>query len=344
MAEIEVENLSKEYDLHTMGLTDVSLTFADGSLTVVAGAAGCGKSTLLFAVGGLVDITAGELLIGGACANEMPPKERDVCLMREGEVACRGSVSDNIAYGLRLRSVPQSEITARVANAAATLGLTEKLRVNIKKLSELDRRRVSLARGLARRPSVFLLDEPLFNIGEDERLALAADIKKAHAASGLTFIMATSNGGDAFLCGGRIVVMKDGRVVCAGTERELTDAPPDMFTAALLGEDPMSFFAWEGSPIGVRRGGLVLDDSGEITAEVVSCAPGEALVKPDADAAAMPVAADRAYPVGATVRLRLVRGARFDADGKFAGSIDEASNIKTILFENSKNGKMFGKN
>ena len=316
LADVILKGISKEYDLHTMGLNNVSVEFADGSLTMIVGAAGCGKSSLLLCIGGLLDITSGDLIIGGTRMNDVPPKNRDVCLMREGQPACGGDVFDNISYGLRLRGIARQELNARTEAAAELLGLTDKLRTRIKKLSEPDRRRVALARCVARRPSVCLIDEPLFNVSEEDRLALAADIKKAHAAGGLTFIVASSCGADAFLCGGRVIVMKDGRVVCEGTERELTDAPPDMFTASLVGEDPMSFFRVNSETLGVRRGDLVPSDDGEIPAEVIASSACALLVKPDADSPAIAVSAEKEFPVGSTVKLKIIRAARFDNSGK----------------------------
>ena len=86
MAEIRLSGIYKEYDLHTYGLEDVSLTFADGSLATIVGMPGSGKSTLLNLIGGIVDITSGDLYFGGERFNDVEPKRRDVCLMREGEV------------------------------------------------------------------------------------------------------------------------------------------------------------------------------------------------------------------------------------------------------------------
>lgn len=316
MAEVELKSVSKEYDLRTMGLIDVSLSFADGSLTTLVGMAGCGKSTLLLCICGLVDITSGDLTIGGRRMNDVSPKFRDVCLMRDGESACRGTVYDNISYGLRLRGLPQNEIAARTESAAELFGLADKLRVKMRKLSELDRRRTSLARCVVRRPSAALLDEPLFNLSDGDRSAIAEDIKKAHGSSGATFIVTSSSGADAFLCGGDTVVMRDGAVACRGSERELTESPPDMFAAAFLGENPMSFFSVDGETLGVRSGGLALSENGEILAEVVSSSPDTLLVKPSADASLFAIAADREYPEGSTVRLKIIEAARFDSDGK----------------------------
>lgn len=317
MADVELKSISKEYDLKTMGLTNVSLTFPDGSLTTLAGAAGCGKSTLLFCICGLVDITSGELYIGGKRADGLLPKERDVCLTREGQPACRGDVFDNISYGLRLRGLPKAEIKRRASEAAEVVGLADKLNVNVRKLTESDRRRVAIARCVARRAAVSLIDEPLFNIPEEDRLPLAECIKRARAASGSTFIVATSCGADAFLFGGGVAVMRDGSVVAEGDERSLTETPPDMFAASFLGEDQMSFFNADGKTLGVRRGGLEPSEDGELDAEVIGGASGELLVRPDPNSPALTVASDKIYPAGTIIKLKIVKAAEFDGEGKF---------------------------
>lgn len=243
MAEIELKNVSKEYDLHTLGVRDIELVFPDGSITTVVGAAGAGKSTLLDMIGGIVDVTSGGIFSDGNRIDTLEPRRRDFCLMRNGECACSGSVRKNISYGLKLRRYAASETEVRTKEAAELFGLTELLETKVKKLSELDRRRVSLARAAARRPHAFLVDDPFFALSE--RRELADDIKKLNEVTGITVIVASSFGEDAFLCGGRVVVMKEGRVIQTGSERELIDAPADMFVAAFVGEDPVGFILGE---------------------------------------------------------------------------------------------------
>ncbi len=304
MADIRIKDLTKEYDLHTMGLDGVTLTVPDGGMLVLAGAPGAGKSTLLRCMGGLLDITSGELDIGGRRMNDLPPRERDVCLMTEGVMACGGSVYDNISYGLRLRGMRGAETDARVREAAEIVGLSDKLREKVRRLSEADRRRVSVARGVARRASVFLLDEPLFALSEEDALAVAADIRRAHEASGLTFVVAIGTGEHAFLFGGTVAVMREGRVVRAGCERELTEDPRTPFVATFLGPDPAVVFEENGELRGVRASMAEITPTGDRECEVTDAGEGHVSFRPAPGAPALTLPFEGGATVGGTVRVR----------------------------------------
>ncbi|MBQ7227084.1 MAG: ABC transporter ATP-binding protein [Clostridia bacterium] len=251
MADIRLEKIYKKYDLDTLGVEDISLEMKDGSLTTFVGMAGSGKSTVFHLIGGIVDVTSGEVYFDGVPVTNLPPKKRDVCLMRAGYNAVSGSVYDNVSYGLRLRGLPRAEVYRRTAEAIKLVGLNGKEKVKMKKLTELERRLTSLARGVARKPAVFLIDEPYFNVSDEDRLEIAKAIKRVHD-NGLTIIIADSFGHNAFLCGGRVVVFRDGRVIQTGDEKSLNAQPLNMFVASYLGENPMSFIEREEDIIGFR--------------------------------------------------------------------------------------------
>lgn len=296
-----------------MGLCGVDLRVADGGIHTVVGMPGCGKTTLLFCVGGLLNASGGRILLGERDVTELEPRERNVCLMREGQTPCRGTVEKNIEYGLRLRGVPPAERAARVREAAEVLGLSDLLRVKIGKLSELDRRRTSLARALARRPDVFLLDEPLFNLSESDRMALAADVVRAHEASGLTFLAASSAGEDAFLFGGDVTVMKDGCVVQTGSEKDLTESPDDRFVASYVGENPMSFVTTGQGIVGFRAEDTEACATGEFVGVAERRSNGVCYVR--VSETEPPVAVRASANVGEEVRFTLRRRTLFDEDG-----------------------------
>lgn len=313
MAEIRLSGIYKEYDLHTYGLEDVSLTFADGSLATIVGMPGSGKSTLLNLIGGIVDITSGDLYFGGERFNDVEPRRRDVCLMREGE-GPGGTAADSITYGLRLRGMPRGETERRLRLAAELLGLTDVLGTKVKKLSTLMRRRVSLARGAARMPAVFLLDDPYFELEGGDRLALAEDIRRVHAETGLTVIVASSFGDDAFLAGGDVIVLKSGRVVQRGGERELTESPADMFVASFVGPDPCVFVRDGDCVTGVRRSDILPDLDGDRECTVVSSDGKNVYVRLEPDSPVVALPFDGNAEEGSALRLRFARTLRFDPE------------------------------
>ncbi len=318
MAKIELKRVCKEYDLYTLGVKDVDLTFPDGSITTIVGAAGAGKSTLLNMIGGIVDVTGGEIYSDGARIDGLDPKRRNFCLMRSGDVASGGSVGKNISYGLRLRKYGARETAERTSEAAAMFGLTDVLDVKIKKLTELGRRRVSLARAAARRPDAFLVDDPFFAL--EERYELAEDIKRLNAETGITVILASSFGEDAFLCGGSVVVMKEGEVVQTGAERELTDAPADMFVASFVGEDPVGFIRGD-RIVGFRASESRL--GGEYSGVVTGREDGVLFVK--INQADPPVRVRGNAETGEEITFGFSRSYIFDRDGKFV-----QNNVKNI--------------
>ncbi len=311
---ISVRDLKKEYDLKTMGLDGVTLEAGEDILTVV-GAPGSGKTTLLFCIAGLLNATEGKIFFGDRDVTDVDIKLRDVCLMREGQNPSKGSVYDNISYGLRLRRVDRREVRERSERAAELLGLTDKLGVKMSALSELDRRRVSLARAAARRAEVFLLDEPLFAL-EEGREELIADIVRTHGEIGGAWIISSSQGEDAFVFGGRTAVMRSGRVLQAGSAEEITEAPTDMFVASFVGDEPMNFIGEEGGYIGFRSSDASVGESGKYVGKVESASAGKLCVRINEDEPPVTVRTDFAASAGDRVGITPRLSMRFDEEGK----------------------------
>lgn len=312
---IRIENLSKEYDLKTMGLTDVSLEVEDGGFLTVVGAPGSGKTTLLFCIGGLLNATSGKIYFGDRDMTNTDVRLRDVCLMREGQNPTKGTVYDNVSYGLRLRRLPAKTISERVRTATEILNLTDKLDVKINKLSELDRRRVSLARGLARQPELFLLDEPLFALDERDRNALAEDVIKAHDNGGITFILSGSQGEDAFLFGGKTAVMKDGRIVQTGTKYKLMNEPVNRFVASFAGDVPMNFIQIGSEYIGFRPNDATVNAEGEFKGRVVNVTENGLLIRINEHESPVTVITDYTAEKGDSVGVTPLRKITFDESG-----------------------------
>lgn len=252
MAELKIIGAKKEYDLHTLGVKEFTHEFADGSLTTIVGMLGSGKSTLVNLICGIVDVTAGQIFLGGKELQSLEPKFRNVCLMKEGMCATKGSVRDNLSYGLKLRGFAKAEIDERVNEALALLGLEQVSKEKMKNLSELERRLTSLGRAVVRKPDLFILDEPFFNVSDEDKQSLAQAIRSVQKATGITTLLISSEGADAFLCGDYAIIMREGEIIQKGSERELLSAPADMFVASYIGENPMSFIREEECFVGFR--------------------------------------------------------------------------------------------
>src|ERR687885_1003815 len=173
MAEVVFDHVDKVYDNNVKAVKDLSLEINDGEFLVLVGPSGCGKTTALRMVAGLEEISDGTVTIGGRVVNDLTPKERDNALVFQNYALYPHlSVADNIAFGLRLRKTPKSEVAKRVEWAARLLGLTQYLNRRPKELSGGQRQRVAMGRAIVREPQVFLMDEPLSNLDAKLRVQM----------------------------------------------------------------------------------------------------------------------------------------------------------------------------
>jgi multiple sugar transport system ATP-binding protein len=173
-------------------VSDLSIEVADKEFVVFVGPSGCGKSTSLRMLAGLEEISDGDILIGDRVVNDVPPKDRDIAMVFQSYALYpHMSVYDNMAFGLKLRKTPKSEIDRRVKEAADILGLETLLERKPKALSGGQRQRVAVGRAIVREPAVFLMDEPLSNLDAKLRVSARAEISKLHKRLGTTFIYVT---------------------------------------------------------------------------------------------------------------------------------------------------------
>src|SRR4051794_13993909 len=164
MADVSLRDVRKSY-LDMEVIHGVSTEISDGEFVVVVGPSGCGKSTLLRMIAGLEEITRGEIAIGGKVVNRIEPKDRDIAMVFQNYALYpHMSVRENMAYGLRIRGFPKSDIEARVQKAADILQLGALLDRKPRQLSGGQRQRVAMGRAIVRDPQVFLFDEPLSNL------------------------------------------------------------------------------------------------------------------------------------------------------------------------------------
>src|SRR3712207_4282040 len=189
----------------------VSIDIRDGEFVILVGPSGCGKSTLLRMIAGLENISAGEIRIGKRVVNHVPPKERDIAMVFQNYALYpHMTVADNMAFSLKLRGAPRSEIDTRVNRAAEILGLTGLLARYPRQLSGGQRQRVAMGRAIVRDPQVFLFDEPLSNLDAKLCVAMRAEIKELHQRLKTTPVYVTHDQTEAMTMADQIVAMHDG--------------------------------------------------------------------------------------------------------------------------------------
>jgi multiple sugar transport system ATP-binding protein len=245
MARVVIENLVKTYaEKNGPGVPAVkgiSLAIEDGEFMVLVGPSGCGKSTTLRMIAGLEEISSGTVSIDGRVVNEVLPKDRDIAMVFQNYALYpHMTVYENMAFGLKLRKFPRTEINARVHEAAALLGLEGLLERLPKALSGGQRQRVAVGRAIVRKPKVFLFDEPLSNLDAKMRVQMRAEISKLHARLGATLIYVTHDQVEAMTMGDRICAMKDGEILQVAAPLVLYDHPANLFTAGFIGSPAMN--------------------------------------------------------------------------------------------------------
>src|SRR6188508_638144 len=245
MASVGIRDVKKAFGT-THVIHGVNISIADGEFVVLVGPSGCGKSTLLRMIAGLENITAGEIRIGERVVNNVPPKERDIAMVFQNYALYpHMTVADNMAFSMKLRGAPQSEIDERVNRAAGILGLSQLLGRYPRQLSGGQRQRVAMGRAIVRDPQVFLFDEPLSNLDAKLRVQMRTEIKELHQRLKTTSIYVTHDQIEAMTMADKIVVMNGGRVEQIGTPLELYDQPANLFVAGFIGSPAMNFLKGE---------------------------------------------------------------------------------------------------
>ena len=241
MASVAIRDVRKSYGA-TAVIHGVDISITDGEFVVLVGPSGCGKSTLLRMIAGLENITGGEISIGDRVVNNLPPKERDIAMVFQNYALYpHMTVAANMAFSMKLRGAPQSEIDTRVNRAAAILDLGPYLERFPRQLSGGQRQRVAMGRAIVRDPQVFLFDEPLSNLDAKLRVQMRTEIKELHQRLKTTTVYVTHDQIEAMTMADKIVVMHDGIVEQIGTPLELYDNPANQFVAGFIGSPAMNF-------------------------------------------------------------------------------------------------------
>jgi multiple sugar transport system ATP-binding protein len=254
MAEVKVRDLFKSYG-STEVIHGLEVDIEDGEFVVLVGPSGCGKSTLLRMIAGLEGITAGEISIGGRVVNNLPPAERDIAMVFQNYALYpHKTVGANMAFSLRMKGMPKSEIATRVNRAAEVLGLVPYLDRYPRALSGGQRQRVAMGRAIVRDPQVFLFDEPLSNLDAKLRVQMRAEIRELHQRLNSTTVYVTHDQIEAMTMADKIVVMQNGYIEQVGSPLDVYDSPANTFVAGFIGSPAMNMLEGE-----VRSTGLELD-------------------------------------------------------------------------------------
>ena len=222
MASVTLKNLNKIYPNGFVSVKDLSLHIADGEFVTFYGPSGCGKSTVLRMIGGLEDITSGEIYLGDDLLNDILPRDRHLAMAFQNYTLYNNfNVYDNMALGLKLRNMPRNIIDTRVKQAADFFGISHVLHKKIRSVSDSEKQKAALGRAIVFHPKVLLLDEDFAHQQEKLREEMLRDVKKIHRKLGLTILYVTNKYDEAITLGTKIVFMKDGQIVLMGDVEEI---------------------------------------------------------------------------------------------------------------------------
>jgi multiple sugar transport system ATP-binding protein len=237
VADVIIDRVTKRFG-SVVALEDVSLAVPDGEFVVLLGPTGAGKTTLLRLVAGLEKPDGGRIGIDGRDATSEPPALRDVSFVfQQYSLYPHLTVYDNLAFPLRVpgRRVPEAEIKKRVGEVAERVRISHKLANPATRLSGGEMQRVAIGRALVRRPSIYLMDEPLSSLDAKLRADLRVELKHIQADLGATILYVTHDQTEAMTMASRIGILEGGRLVQVGTPQEIYERPANAHVAARLG-------------------------------------------------------------------------------------------------------------
>ena len=235
MAYIEFKNINKFYgDNHV--LKGINLKIEKGQFVTLLGPSGCGKSTLLRSLAGLEAVTDGQIILDGEDITTKEPKDRNIGMVfQQYSLFPNMTVEENLAFGLKLKKLPQEEINERISKAIKIVELEGKEKSYPSNLSGGQQQRVALARGIVMQPKVLLLDEPLSAIDAKLRKSLQLSIREIHNKLGLTTIFVTHDQDEAMVMSDVIHLFHDGVIEQSGTPVEVYTRPVTSFAASFIG-------------------------------------------------------------------------------------------------------------
>lgn len=243
MKGLEVERITKRFGA-TSALKDVSIAVEQGELMVFLGPSGCGKTTLLRIVAGLEHPDEGRVLVGGRDITNLAASNRSVAVVFQSYALWpHMTVFENVAFGLRMKGMRDPEIKRTVSETADLLQIGPMLGRYPGQLSGGQKQRVAVARALAVKPQVLLMDEPLANLDAVLRVHVRSELKKLVKERGTTTIFVTHDQAEAMALADRVTVMNAGEVVQIDGPARIYQFPADLFVGRFIGDPPMNFMA-----------------------------------------------------------------------------------------------------
>lgn len=265
MAQVSLRGVRKVFG-DVVAVDNVSFGVENKEFVVLVGPSGCGKSTILRLIAGLETANEGDIFIGERKVNNVPPKDRDIAMVFQNYTLYpHMNVYENMAFAVKLKKYPKAEITSRVKEAAAILGLEQLLNRRPQELSGGQRQRVAVGRSIVRKPLVFLFDEPLSNLDAKLRVTMRTELHRLHIKLQSTMIYVTHDQTEAMTLGDRIVVVTDGAVQQVDTPTNVYNKPVNRFVASFIGAPPMNFL--EGKIM--KKEGRLYFDEGNFRVRIV---------------------------------------------------------------------------
>jgi spermidine/putrescine ABC transporter ATP-binding subunit len=232
---LELKGLTKRFGA-TAAVDGINLAVAPGEFVTLLGPSGCGKTTTLNLIAGFLAPDGGEIRLAGRSVESRPPFDRDLGLVfQDYALFPHMTVAENVAFGLKMRSVPAKEIERRVAEALAMVQLPGLGARRPLQMSGGQRQRVALARALVIRPAMLLLDEPLSNLDLKLREEMRIEISGLQRRLGIATVFVTHDQGEALTMSDRIAVMRSGRIEQIGAPSDIYERPATRFVAGFIG-------------------------------------------------------------------------------------------------------------
>lgn len=233
---ISIEHISKFFGEKQV-LNDVNLTIRKGEFVTILGPSGCGKTTLLRLIAGFHSASSGVITISGQDITKTPPHERPVnTVFQKYALFPHLNVYGNIAFGLKLKKMPENVIEKKVRQALKMVGMTDYEDRDVDSLSGGQQQRVAIARAIVNEPQVLLLDEPLSALDLKMRKDMQMELKEMHQKLGITFVYVTHDQEEALTLSDTIVVMSEGKIQQIGTPMDIYNEPTNAFVADFIGE------------------------------------------------------------------------------------------------------------